>query len=318
MEGRIFMNHSTHCGIIGLGRMGAAAAQNLIEQGCRVVVTDLDSSQIKTITDVGAVGAPTIEELVKQLPEPRVIWLMVPAGAAVDAVCFGEGGLSQWLGAGDIVIDGGNSFYKDAIRRADQFKECGVRYLDCGSSGGLEGARHGLCLMIGGDHDGFEQTEWLFKALALPNGGYQYVGPSGAGHFVKMVHNAIEYGVLQAMGEGFELLDQGPYDINMAQVAGLWNQGSVIRSWLMELMEEAFKKDENLSSLSGIVGGGSTGSWAIEEAWKAGVPFATIAASYAARLRTRQCDTFSGKAVAALRHEFGGHPTVQAEGKACK
>ncbi len=301
------------CGIIGLGRMGAAAAAHLIAKGQRVVVSDLAQEQVEALAAKGATPAASVANLVRLLPQPRVVWLMLPAGEAVESVCFAANGLLDCLAVGDIVIDGGNSFYRDAVRRAARFAEKNVSYLDCGSSGGLEGARSGLCLMLGGDRSAFLESEWLFKALSSPAGDYAYIGPSGSGHFVKMVHNAIEYGMLQAIGEGFELLEAGPYDVEMAQLAALWNKGSVIRSWLMELLHDALVKDSGLAQIGDVVGGGSTGSWAIEEAWRSGVPFATIAASYAARLQTRQSEAFSGKVVAALRNEFGGHPVVPAK-----
>jgi 6-phosphogluconate dehydrogenase len=288
--------------------MGGALVRNLLKAGGKAVVYDVNPENVAELAAAGATGAATLIEQAAQLPAPRVIWMMVPAGAPVDAV-IAE--LKPHMAPGDVLIDGGNSFYRDSLRRGEELAAVGVNYLDCGSSGGMEGALNGMCLMVGGKPEAFALAEPLFQAIAMP-GGYAIVGPSGAGHFVKMVHNAIEYGMLQAIGEGFELLEQGPYDLDLSQVSNLWTHGSVVRGWLMELAARAFAGDPHLDAIKGEVGGGSTGSWAIEEAWKAGVPFPTIAMSYAMRLRSRQEDTFSGKVVAALRKEFGGHATKQA------
>lgn len=300
-------------GMIGLGKMGALAAENVLSKGINVAVFDMNTESVAKLATLGAKGCQSIQEVVDSLSSPRVIWLMVPAGEPVEQVLFGNKGLSELLAAGDIVIDGGNSFYRDSVRRSQRLAEKGIRYLDSGSSGGQEGAKGGLCLMIGGAKEAFDQAEPLFKALSEGMGEYLYVGPSGSGHFTKMVHNAIEYGMLQAIGEGFELLYNGPYDLELDKIAHLWTEGSIIRGYLMELTEKAFQKDNTLNEITGEVGGGSTGSWAIEEAWKFGVPFETIAMSFAARLRSRQEDTFAGKVVAALRNEFGGHAVVEKE-----
>lgn len=293
-------------GVVGLGKMGGSLVQNLVAAGGQAAVYDLSEANIREVEGEGVLGVRALADLPAQLTTPRVIWLMVPAGDPVDAV-LAE--LRPHLSPGDVVIDGGNSNYRDSVRRAGELKSQGASYLDCGSSGGMEGALNGLCLMVGGEPEAFRLAEPLFRAIAM-EGGYAHVGPSGAGHYVKMVHNAIEYGMLQAIGEGFELLEAGPYEIDHKQVAHLWNHGSVIRCWLMELAARAFEQDAQLSGISGEVGGGSTGSWAIEEAWQVGVPMPVIAASYMARLRSRQSDTFSGKVVAALRKEFGGHAVV--------
>ncbi|MGE5591915.1 MAG: phosphogluconate dehydrogenase (NAD(+)-dependent, decarboxylating) [Bacillota bacterium] len=290
-------------GIIGLGRMGGNLVHNLQAAGGEAVVYDLNRASVEELARDGAIAASSPADLAARLERPRIIWIMVPEGAPVDQV------LSQLEGhiePGDVVIDGGNSFYRDSVRRSKALEARGIHYLDCGSSGGWEGARDGLCLMVGGKPEAFALAEPFFRAVARQDG-YAHVGPSGAGHFVKMVHNAIEYGMLEAIGEGFELLEAGPYKVDMAQVADLWNHGSVVRGWLMELAVRAFRQDPTLERITGSVGSGATGSWAIEEAWKAGVPFPAIATSYAMRLRSRQPDTFAGKVVAALRWEFGRH-----------
>ena len=300
---------NTGYGFIGLGAMGREAVRNLLGQGQRVVVYNRTHERVDEMVSEGAVGAYSIEELAGLLSRPRIVWLMVAAGAPVDDVIFGPGGLAEHLSPGDLIVDGGNSHYRDSIRRAGQLAGRHIHFLDCGSSGGLEGARSGMCLMVGGEREAFALAEPLFHLLAT-EGGYAHVGPSGAGHFVKMVHNGIEYGMLEAIGEGFELLQAGPFDLDLARVAELWTHGSVVRSWLVELAARAFAKDTHLASITGHVGGGATGSWAIEEGWKAGVPMLSIAASFALRLRSRQPDTFAGKVIAALRNEFGGHETV--------
>ncbi|HEY8348070.1 MAG TPA: decarboxylating 6-phosphogluconate dehydrogenase [Symbiobacteriaceae bacterium] len=295
-------------GVIGLGRMGGALVRNLIRAGHRAVVYDVNPESVQELVKAGATGASSLAELAAALGRPRVIWMMVPAGDPVDQV-IAE--LTPHLEPGDVLIDGGNSFFRDSIRRAEALRARGIRFLDCGTSGGIEGALQGLCLMVGGDPEAYRLAEPLFAAIAQP-GGYGYVGPSGAGHFVKMVHNAIEYGMLEAIGEGFELLAKGPYSLDLAQVARLWTNGSVIRGWLMELTARVLARDPKLEGIAGVIGGGDTGSWAIEEAWKAGVPLPAIAMSYAMRLRSRQAETFAGMVVAALRHEFGGHAVFPA------
>lgn len=293
-------------GIVGLGKMGAILVKNLVAAGGQAVVYDLEEAQTREAEGPGVLGVSKLSQMPANLSVPRVIWIMVPAGEPVDAVLRE---LRPHLSPGDLIIDGGNTHFKDSVRRAAELKEEALLYLDCGSSGGIEGARNGLCLMVGGAPEAYQLAEPFFRSIAMKDG-YTHVGPSGAGHYVKMVHNAIEYGMLQAIGEGFELLDAGPYQIDHRQVADLWNHGSIIRSWLMELAVRSFEADPGLDAIGGEVGGGSTGSWAVEEALRIGVPVPAIAASVMSRLRTRQSDTFSGKVVAALRREFGGHAVV--------
>lgn len=290
-------------GVIGLGRMGGNFVRNLLRAGHEAVIYDLNQDAVEALAAEGAIPTASPRELAAKLEAPRVIWIMVPSGDPVDQVLAQ---LDGHLDAGDVVIDGGNSFYRDSVRRARVLEIKGVHYLDCGSSGGMEGARDGLCLMVGGKPEAFALAEPLLRAVARENG-YAHVGPSGAGHYVKMVHNAIEYGMLQAIGEGFELLASSPYDVDLRQVAELWSNGSVVRSWLMELAARAFARDPHLNAITGAVGGGSTGLWAVKEALETGVPVPVIASALQMRFLSRQEDSFAGKVVAALRREFGGH-----------
>ncbi len=311
-------------GCLGLGGMGSEVVRNLLDKGIPVAVYNRTSAKTEEITKEGAIGTYSLQEFAVTLERPRIVWLMLTAGKPVEEALFGGGafgeGLVVHLEKGDIVIDGGNSYFRDSLRRHAKLSELGIHYLDCGTSGGLEGARHGPCLMVGGDEDAFKMAEPLFQLLTAKGGGYARVGPAGAGHFVKMVHNAIEYAMLQAIGEGFELLAHGGkgddgqplYRFDLHQIAELWCKGSVIRGWLMELAQRSFAEDPRLESIKGVIGGGSTGRWAIEEAWDAKVPFVVIAMSYALRHRSHQPDTFAGKVVAALRNQFGGHEVVKA------
>lgn len=298
-------------GVIGLGRMGRGVSKRLAAAGFRVIAHDHDEAVAERLDGV-AQYVGSMRELTAALPVPRIIVLLVPAGDAVEETLFGDDGIADTLAAGDIVIDAGNSHFRDSTRRAERLQQHGVRYIDCGTSGGIGGEAEGYCLMVGGDGEAVQRAESLFEALAAP-GGYLHVGPAGSGHYTKLVHNAIEYGMLQAIGEGFELLQAGPYGVNTADVAQLWTKGSVIRSWLMELAADALAADPQLTSIKGEVGGGSTGRWAIEEAWNAGVPLSSIALSYSLRHRSRQPDSYAGKVIAALRNGFGGHETVPAE-----
>ena len=241
--------------------------------------------------------ASTFEELVVKLTSPRVIFLMVSA-SAVDEVI---GKLS--LTSGDILIDGGNCFYKDAIRRANDLKTKSVHFIDCGTSGGLKGARFGACLMLGGDKDIVASLDWLWRSL----GTWTYFGPSGAGHFVKMVHNGVEYGMNQALGEGFEILSKGPYELDFAKVARSWSRGSVVRGWLVELLAKAFDSDPKLDQFTGSVGGGETGIWTLKAAKEFGVDAEVIEEAVEAREKSQKNPTFAGKVVSALRDGYGGH-----------
>ena len=290
-------------GFIGLGRMGLAMVERLAKRRHRVVAYDQDAEKVKAARRKGARPANSLGGLLNQLRKPRVVWLMVPAGVPVAAVMRN---LDTHLEAGDIVIDGGNSFYRDSMERADTLKQQDIHFLDVGTSGGIWGLKLGYCLMIGGDTKAFKRAQPLFKTLA-PKDGYAHVGPSGAGHFTKMVHNAIEYGMLEAYGEGFELMHQSEFGLDLHQLARLWNQGSVVRSWLLELTEAALARDPKLDKIRGYVEDSGEGRWSIIDSVERGVPMPAIALSLYARFRSRQKESFSAKVIAALRQQFGGH-----------
>jgi len=290
-------------GFIGLGRMGLRMVYRILEVH-EVVAHDIDLDAVKRAAEIGAHPAGSLRELSVKLERPRVVWMMVPAGGPVDSVIEG---LAPYLEAGDILIDGGNSFYKDSQKRAKSLGSRGIQYLDVGTSGGLEGAERGASLTIGGPCEAFKKAEPLLRSIARP-GAYLYCGPSGAGHYVKMVHNGVEYAMLQSLGEGFEMLNSGPYDLDLGAVARVWNNGCVIRSWMLELAGRAFAGNPRLEGLRGEVGGGETGRWMVETSMQMEVPTPVITLSLLMRYRSRQEDTFAGKVVAAIRREFGGHP----------
>ncbi len=294
-------------GFIGLGRMGFNMVLNLRDKKIPVVAYNRSPEPVKQIKKYGVKVAFSIEELINKLPKQKIIWLMVTAGKPVDSVIKE---LLPYLKKNDIIIDGGNSFYKDSIRRYKLLKNKKIHFVDIGTSGGLKGARYGACLTIGGDKKIFKKIGWLCKAVSAKNG-YAYVGPAGAGHFVKMVHNGVEYALLQAYGDGFELLFRGPYKLDLRKIAETWQNGSVIRSWLLELAADAFKKDPKLSKIEGVIGGGKTGQWAVNTAKKFKVPFESIKLALKLRKSSRKKPSFAGKVVAALRNEFGGHEVVR-------
>ncbi len=289
--------------MIGLGRMGANMTERLVLGGHRIISYDRSPEAIQRVVDKGAVGSRSLADFVQQLSQPRAAWLMVPSGDPVDQTI--EQLLPQ-LAKGDVIIDGGNSYYKDSIRRAEKLKQQGIYFVDAGTSGGIWGLRVGYCIMLGGEKQVVERLDPIFKTLA-PKDGYLHVGPSGAGHFVKMIHNGIEYGMLQANGEGFELLKASGFDLDLGKIAHLWNQGSVVRSWLLELAESAFNKDPELASIKGYVEDSGEGRWTVLEAVERDVPASVLTLSLFARFASRQEDSFSAKVIAALRNEFGGH-----------
>lgn len=289
-------------GLIGLGKMGLNLGKNLIDHGHSVAASDLNAAVVTEIKEYGAEGYSSNAELIQSLDTPRVLWIMVPHHV-VDAV-LNE--ITPLLSAGDVVIDGGNSHYKDSLRRYEQLKASGVYFMDAGTSGGVEGARHGACYMIGGDPEAWEIAEPIFRDTAVENG-YLYAGKAGSGHFLKMVHNGIEYGMMASIGEGFAVLEKSDYDFDFEKVARVWNHGSVIRSWLMKLAEQAFSKDANLDHILGVMHSSGEGKWTVEAALDLQVSIPVIAMSLLQRYRSMEDDTFNGKVVAALRNEFGGH-----------
>jgi 6-phosphogluconate dehydrogenase len=293
--------------------MGMNMARRLIRGNHQVIAYNRTANKTDQIVKEGAVGAYSLSELVENLSPPRVVWLMLPAGPAIDDHLDQ---LKDLLSGGDMVIDGGNTYYKDDIRRAAMLAEKGIQFLDAGVSGGIWGLEVGYCTMVGGAKENYEYLEPIFKTLA-PEDGYLYCGATGAGHFVKMVHNGIEYGMMQAYGEGFDILEASPYakSLDYAEVAHLWNQGSVIRSWLLELAEAAFKKDPKLSDIRGYVEDSGEGRWTVQQAVETGVSAPVISLSLFRRFRSREEDAYSDKVIAALRREFGGHAVVQAKEK---
>jgi len=292
-------------GMIGLGRMGMNMVRRLLQGRHQVVAYNRTPEKVREIMKKGAKGAFSLEELVSLLKPPRVVWLMLPAGKIVDEHISP---LRQLLKKGDVIVEGGNSFFKDDIRHAEELKPYGIHYLDVGVSGGIWGLKVGYCLMIGGERRIYRLLEPVFKTLA-PKDGYLYCGETGAGHFVKMTHNGIEYGMMSAYGEGFDLLKASPYGktLDFSKVAHLWNQGSVVRSWLLELAERAFQKDPKLSGIRGYVEDSGEGRWTVEQAVELAVSAPVISASLFQRFRSRKSDSFSDKLLAALRWEFGGH-----------
>lgn len=291
-------------GMIGLGKMGNYMTQRLLAGGHDVVAYDRDPQAVRATAAFGATGAATLAETASKLTEsPKVAWVMVPAGAPTDDTIHQ---LADLLGQGGIIIDGGNTNYKDGLRLYGDCKAKGVSLIDAGTSGGVWGLKEGYCLMVGGDDGAVRHCEPIFLTLAPPNG-YAHVGPAGAGHFSKMVHNGIEYGLLQAYGEGFEILKESQYDYDLGQLAELWTHASVVRSWLLELLVLAFKEDPGLKDIRGYVEDTGEGRWTVEAAIDENVPAPVITLSLFARMASRQDESFSAKVVAALRNQFGGH-----------
>jgi 6-phosphogluconate dehydrogenase len=289
--------------MIGLGRMGANMTTRLMRGGHHVVVYDRDPAAVQRSATDGATGSGSLRELVDKLQSPRSVWIMVPAGDPTDST-IGE--LLGLLQPGDAIIDGGNSRWTDSKARYARCKEKQVSFIDAGTSGGVWGLENGYCLMVGGDDDAVERAEPIFLTLA-PEGGYAHVGPSGAGHFSKMVHNGIEYGMLAAYGEGFEILEKSEYDYDLHQLASIWRYGSVVRSWLLELLELALRNDPDLAKVKGWVDDSGEGRWTVQAAIDENVPAPVITMSLISRSVSRQPESFSAKVIAALRNEFGGH-----------
>jgi 6-phosphogluconate dehydrogenase len=291
--------------MIGLGKMGGNMTERLVRHGHSVVAFDRTPAVVAKYQVLGAIPANDLAHVADQLTTPRVIWIMVPAGKPVDETIAT---LLPHLSKGDILIDGGNSLYKDSIARAERLATDGIRFIDSGTSGGIWGLENGYCLMVGGEREAVAHCEPIFTALA-PEGGYAHVGPPGAGHFVKMVHNGIEYALLQGYAEGYEILSASKRfpALDLHQIAELWQHGSVVRSWLNELAVNAFSKDPKLSALKGFVADSGEGRWTVAEAIDSDVPAPVITLSLLMRLRSRQEDSFGAKVIAALRNEFGGH-----------
>lgn len=290
-------------GLIGLGKMGFNLALNLKDHGYEVVAYNKTKSRIEEAEKEGIVGVYSLEELVQKLDGRRIIWLMVPAGDVVDDII---GQLVPQLDSHDIIIDGGNSNYKDTLRRFKELADLSIDFVDVGTSGGISGARYGACTMIGAKKEVFSAIQQVFRDLSVEDG-YLYTGECGSGHFVKMVHNGIEYGMMQAIGEGFEILDKSKFDLDFEAVAKVWCNGSVIRGWLMDLVQIAFHKDAHLDDIKDIIHSSGEGLWTVKEALTLKVPAPVIAGSLFVRFASEQDESFSAKVVAALRNEFGGH-----------
>jgi 6-phosphogluconate dehydrogenase len=294
--------------IVGLGKMGGNMVKRLLGGGHAVVAYDRDPAAVERLVKEGAVGASSLEEVVSKLHAPRAVWVMVPSGAPTEATIQE---LGRRLQPNDIVIDGGNSNFRDSMRHSTELAEKKVRFLDAGTSGGIWGLEVGYCLMVGGDRSAYDQIEPMLVTLA-PKDGLGYFGKAGAGHFTKMVHNGIEYAMMQSYAEGFELLKAAEFGIDLKQVTKVWNHGSVVRSWLLELAERAFNKDPELSSLKAYVDDSGEGRWTVNEAVAHAVAVPTIAAALFARFVSRQDNSFAMRVLAALRNEFGGHAVKKA------
>ncbi len=299
-------------GMIGLGRMGANMATRLVSGGHQVVAFDRDHDAVRRAKDQGAVGAPSLEELVHALSTPRAVWLMVPAGTVVDQVLTS---LTPALTQGDVIIDGGNSNYRETMRRARALENAGLHFVDVGTSGGVWGRDEGYSMMVGGPHAIVERLRPLFETLApAPERGWGHVGPAGAGHFVKMVHNGIEYGLMQAYAEGFSIMKhKTEFDLDLHQVAEIWRFGSVVRSWLLDLTARALQADQELETIAPYVSDSGEGRWTVAEAIDLDVPAPVISLSLIQRLRSRDDESYADRLLAALRGQFGGHAVRKAD-----
>ena len=301
-------------GMIGLGKMGGNMARRLIRGGHRVVVYAPRQEVVQAMAVEGAVGAASLEDLVAKLAPPRAVWLMVPAGDPTENTLRGVAAL---LAAGDVVVDGGNSFYKDSVRRAKDVAASGLLFVDCGTSGGVWGLAEGYCLMVGGEEQAVDRVRPALETLAeAPDRGWARMGPVGSGHFVKMVHNGIEYGVMRAIAEGFELMNHKvEFGLDLPQIAELWRHGSVIRSWLLDLTARALAENPTLEGIAAYVPDSGEGRWTVVEAIELGCSIPVISMALASRFRSREEEPFSDKLLAALRNQFGGHAVRKAEGQ---
>ena len=300
-------------GMVGLGRMGGNMAHRLVNAGHRVLAYDRDAAAVAASQETGASGMASLEELAEKLSAPRAVWVMVPAGQPTEDTIQS---LASILQSGDVALDGGNSYYKDSIRRGEMLASHGIEFLDVGSSGGIWGLVHGYALMVGGKTEVVERLEPIFRSLApSEDSGYAHVGPTGAGHFVKMVHNGIEYGLMQAYAEGFELMAaKEEFDLDLAKIAESWREGSVVRSWLLELTAAALKEEPGLESLRAYVDDSGEGRWTVQESVELGVPAPVITLSLQQRFRSRQEEPFGAKLLAAMRNQFGGHAVRRTDG----
>lgn len=300
------MGQGMTLGLVGLGRMGANMATRLLNAGHRMVVHDLDPAAAGPLEALGARSAAALDELLALLQPPRAVWIMVPAGDATQATIDA---LAGGLDAGDVVIDGGNSMYRDSVRRAAALRERGVHFIDVGTSGGIWGLREGYSLMVGGDDEAVQRMNPIFSALAPgPDRGWAHVGPAGAGHFVKMIHNGIEYGLMQAYAEGFAVLRaRREFDLDLAAIAEVWRHGSVVRSWLLDLTADVLSKDAELQDVAPWVADSGEGRWTVAEAIDLDVPAPVMTLALIQRLRSRDENAWADRLLAAMRREFGGH-----------
>ena len=298
--------------MVGLGRMGGNMTLRLLRAGHRVVVFDPQVEAVRALSEEGAAGAGSLAELVEGLAQPRAVWVMVPAGEATETTI---NALAECMSPGDTVIDGGNSNYKDSMRRAGALATLGISFLDAGTSGGVWGLAGGYSLMVGGDEAAFRLLEPVFQSLApAPDRGYGRVGPAGSGHFVKMVHNGIEYGLMQAYAEGFELMRaKSDFELDLAQVSQIWRSGSVVRSWLLDLTAAALEEDPGLETIQAYVEDSGEGRWTVQEGVELSVPLPVISLALQARFRSRQEQPFGARLLAAMRNQFGGHAVRRAE-----
>lgn len=299
-------------GMVGLGRMGGNMAQRLLTGGHHIVAFDPQPLAVKAAEGNGADGASSLDELVSKLTAPRAVWVMVPDGAPTESTIKS---LAELLSDGDMILDGGNSNFNDSIRRSKELAESGIEFMDVGTSGGVWGLTEGYSMMVGGSDEAFARIEPLVQTLApSPTSGYGHVGPAGAGHYVKMVHNGIEYGLMQAYAEGFELMNaREDMALDMAQIAEIWREGSVVRSWLLDLTAAAFQEDGDLSGLAAYVDDSGEGRWTVQESVDLAVPIPVITAALQARFRSRQDQPFGAKILSAMRNQFGGHAVRKAE-----